>query len=136
MLTLCLMESGPIWLRDGDFRSLDIRHFCKSLSDATPGKIFECLVARNRNIGISRGKCELFVPCVFHDIFDYPIVKTILCEIQARLKSKLSNGVSEKIIGNGDRSGCTNLYVCSRVIICQTLVHNTISFFSGYLSKL
>lgn len=69
MLTLCLMESGPIWLRDGDFRSFDIRHFCKSLSDATPGKIFECLVARNRNIGVSGRRYEVFVPFVCFTIY-------------------------------------------------------------------
>lgn len=71
-LTLCLMESGPIWLREGDFRSLDVRHFCKSLSDATPGKIFECLAAKNTNAPIKRHRSpRLMIHNIRYHLFLY-----------------------------------------------------------------
>lgn len=94
LLTLCLMESGPIWLRDGDFRSL-VRHFCKSLSDATPGKIFECLVARNTNSRVRR--CNSFRSTSY--LLSYYIVTKLYVWNTGSIKSKLSN-VSRKLIDN------------------------------------
>lgn len=113
MLTLCLMESGPIWLRDGDFRSFDIRHFCKSLSDATPGKIFECLVARNRNIRGQREEIRgVRAVRVFHDIFDYILLSKLYC-VKYRLDSK------SKTIPTVSRKKILLVYIDLAYLICM-----------------